>query len=323
MPDALLLRADQIASGGGEPQILDQDTFDRHRQEIADALLAERASFLRTIPPCIDEAAVGRNSISFFLRDTGEEIIVISGKKRQAVMRKLLHEAGTCDFAALRQIAFAHLPPRHADPTNIKTRAVAGAAYKQNDIRSTLTHAVDQTTEKPLCERVKPENILDDPYAVADEDAPATCPVCAKRDPRFNDPEALKEPSAPSLEGLIENTSARYPIAGKEVGGLTVRDHVPNLSSIDGYMAESETLPGVRVVPMSDLGSPRSVFYAADDFARSERLAGAIEESQEINPLIIGVDEKGPFIIEGAHRFVALYNLKVKEFPAIVVVGRE
>ncbi len=72
------------------------------------------------------------------------------------------------------------------DPSNIKTRAVAASAYKQNDIRSTLTHAVDQTTDKPLCGRVKPESLLDDPYAVDDEDAPATCPVCAKRDPRFN-----------------------------------------------------------------------------------------------------------------------------------------
>jgi hypothetical protein len=72
------------------------------------------------------------------------------------------------------------------NPSNIKTRAVAGAAYKSNDIRSTLTHAVDQTTDKPLCNRVKPESLLDDPYAVDDEDAPATCPVCAKKDPRFN-----------------------------------------------------------------------------------------------------------------------------------------
>lgn len=77
-------------------------------------------------------------------------------------------------------------PSPRLDPANIKTRAVAGAAYKTSDIRSTLTHAVDQTTDEPLCHRVKPENILDDPYAVDDEDAPATCPICAKRDPRFN-----------------------------------------------------------------------------------------------------------------------------------------
>jgi hypothetical protein len=93
------------------------------------------------------------------------------------------------------------------DPSNIKTRAVAGAAYKSNDIRSTLTHAVDQTTDKPLCGRVKPENILDDPYAVDDENAPATCPVCAKRDPRFSFEtvvnEALEE-YGPVLKRLVD-----------------------------------------------------------------------------------------------------------------------
>ena len=125
------------------------------------------------------------------------------------------------------------------------------------------------------------------------------------------------------LAALFVATSLRYPKAGDHVDGLTVRAHVPNLSSIDGYFADSKTLPGVRVVPMSDLGGPRTVFYAANDFARSERLADAIRASGEINPLIIGVDDKGAFIIEGAHRFVALYYLKVKEFPAVVVMGNE
>ena len=126
-----------------------------------------------------------------------------------------------------------------------------------------------------------------------------------------------------SLDDLIESTRARYPEAGDHVGGLLVRDHVPNTESIDGYFSEGETLPGIRVVQMKDFGGPRSVFYAADDFERSERLAEAIRHSGEINPLIIGVDEKGPFIIEGAHRFVALYNLGITEFPALVVVGQD
>jgi hypothetical protein len=71
---------------------------------------------------------------------------------------------------------------------------------------------------------------------------------------------------------------------------------------------------------MADFGGPRSVFYATDDFERSERLARTIAVTEEINPLIVGVDAEGPFIIEGAHRFVALCYLKKKEFPAIVVV---
>jgi len=128
---------------------------------------------------------------------------------------------------------------------------------------------------------------------------------------------------ASPLTDLIEATDALYPSAGEFVDGLLVREHVPNLSSIDGYFADSETLRGVRVVPMSDFGGPRSVFYAKNDFDRSERLAEAIRESGEINPLIIGVDKDGPFIIEGAHRFVALHSLRAKTFPAVVVVGRD
>jgi GNAT superfamily N-acetyltransferase len=134
--------------------------------------------------------------------------------------------------------------------------------------------------------------------------------------------EDAKSTAAP-LDELIASTDARYPRAGEHVDGRRVRDHVPNLSSIDGYMDEQEELPGIRVVPMSDLGNPRSVFYAADDFERAEHLAHAIGRSGEISPLIIGVDEKGPFIIEGAHRFVALWHLKAKEFPAVVVVGQD
>lgn len=86
---------------------------------------------------------------------------------------------------------------------------------------------------------------------------------------------------------FIAATNARYPLAGARVDGRYVRDHVPNLGSIDGYFEESETLPGIRIVPMADFGGPRSVFYAADDFDRSDRLAEAIRESGEINPLIV------------------------------------
>lgn len=47
-----------------------------------------------------------------------------------------------------------------------------------------LTHSYDTDTGNPLCKRVKPEHLLCDPCST-DEDAAPTCPVCAKRDPRF------------------------------------------------------------------------------------------------------------------------------------------
>ena len=66
---------------------------------------------------------------------------------------------------------------------NVETRAVLGAAYLPSDERVGLTHAVDAETDRPLCKRVKADNLAD-PYA-QDPDLPPTCPVCLKRDPRF------------------------------------------------------------------------------------------------------------------------------------------
>ena len=135
---------------------------------------------------------------------------------------------------------------------------------------------------------------------------------------------ALEETAAlGDLTALVEAMDARYPLAGDVVDGRKVHRHVPNLGSSDGYLRESEPLAGVRTVAMSDFGGPRSVFYAADDFSRSERLAAAIRQSGEISPLIVGVDAQGPFLIEGAHRFVALWYLQAAEFPAVVVVGED
>ena len=69
---------------------------------------------------------------------------------------------------------------------NCKTSDVTSSAYtrKQIDAGAFLTHSYDTTTGSPLCKRVKAEHLLYDPYST-DEDAAPTCPVCAKRDPRF------------------------------------------------------------------------------------------------------------------------------------------
>lgn len=111
-----------------------------------------------------------------------------------------------------------------------------------------------------------------------------------------------------------------YPPAGNEVSGLQVRSDVPNVSSIESSFTDYEILQGVREVQMSDFGGPRTVFYAANDFKKSNELAEEIKQSGEINPLIVAVDSEGPYLLEGAHRFVALHNLGVSSFPALVVI---
>ncbi len=121
---------------------------------------------------------------------------------------------------------------------------------------------------------------------------------------------------------VYEEAEARYPKAGKYVDDLFVRKDVPNTDSIDGYFGESETLPGIRVVKMSDMGPPPPAGWRSRVSERVKRLAEAIRESGELNPLIVGIEfEKGAFIIEGSHRIEALDYLDVVAFPAIVVVS--
>jgi hypothetical protein len=68
----------------------------------------------------------------------------------------------------------------------IETQAVAGSAYRVNDDRGCLTHAVDIAAGTPLCGRVKPQHLLDDACAQDPNEAP-TCHVCLSRDPRQGD----------------------------------------------------------------------------------------------------------------------------------------
>lgn len=110
----------------------------------------------------------------------------------------------------------------------------------------------------------------------------------------------------------------KYPINDEQSG-----DGVPNTESISASLYEWEELPGIRNVSMSDFGGPKSVFYAADDFRKSEKLSEEIRTSGYVSPLIIVVDQEGPYILEGAHRYVALHKLDYTSFPALVILDTE
>jgi len=121
----------------------------------------------------------------------------------------------------------------------------------------------------------------------------------------------------------IKTANKEYKNAGSTVDGLKVRSEIPNMSSIESSFNDYEILKGIKEIPMSELGGPKSVFYATDDFNKSKKLAEQIKSSGEINPLIIAIDEEGPYILEGAHRYVALYYLDKKSFPALVVLDKD
>lgn len=114
-----------------------------------------------------------------------------------------------------------------------------------------------------------------------------------------------------------------YPRAGGKVDGRKVLKNVDNTGSISATLNDWDELPGIRSVKMKAFDGPRSVFYSKDDFDRARALAEKIKVSREISPLIIVIDDEGPYILEGAHRYVALYYLKAKSFPALVVVDTE
>lgn len=118
-------------------------------------------------------------------------------------------------------------------------------------------------------------------------------------------------------------SSPSFPRAGSEVDGLRVDSNVPNTSSIQASLTDYTVLPGIRKVPIKAFGGPKTFFYAKNDFDRAQALADQIAEGGWISPLIVVVDSEGPYILEGAHRFVALFYLKKKHFPAMVVLDNE
>lgn len=113
----------------------------------------------------------------------------------------------------------------------------------------------------------------------------------------------------------------KYKPAGEKVDGRVVRDVIPNLDSIQATLTNYKILPGIRVVPFSafTLMGPLQ-YYSSREEKRTQALAAAIEASGEINPLIVIEDRKGPYILEGGHRFDALRELGARSFPALVVL---
>ncbi|MCK5616735.1 ParB-like nuclease domain-containing protein [Candidatus Pacearchaeota archaeon] len=129
-----------------------------------------------------------------------------------------------------------------------------------------------------------------------------------------------KKADLPSVEtetAPLEGEAGKYPGAKKTVDGRIVRTAIPNISSIGASIEGGEELSGVREVKMASFTLDEAPL-ATDK--RTLALAEEIKNSGEINPLIVGVDEKGPYILEGGHRYDALKILGAKAFPAVVVI---
>jgi hypothetical protein len=121
-----------------------------------------------------------------------------------------------------------------------------------------------------------------------------------------------------------EEAASAFNVAGDTVSGLNVLKDIPNTSSISSSLGEYEVLSGIREVPFSAFTQlPPLSFYSATEEERVQNLSERISNSKQISPLIVVMDKEGPYILEGGHRFDALRLLKVKSFPAMVVLDVE
>ena len=127
----------------------------------------------------------------------------------------------------------------------------------------------------------------------------------------------------PSPGTIRLDAAAEYPVAGAIVDGRTVLDDIPNTSSIESSLGHDDydVLRGIREVPIAHFdASPRDMYKSSSDLDRVANLADQLRVSGEIKPIIIAVDSKGPYVLEGAHRVAALESIGAKSFPALVVV---
>lgn len=125
-------------------------------------------------------------------------------------------------------------------------------------------------------------------------------------------------------ENFVKDLRNKYKLAGETVDGRLVRDEIPNTDSIGASLLDYVVLRGVREVPFSAFpGLDKPSYYSKSEVEHTLRLAKAIDQSGEINPLIVVEDAKGPYILEGGHRFDALRELGARSFPALVVLDLE
>jgi len=121
---------------------------------------------------------------------------------------------------------------------------------------------------------------------------------------------------------LNQNTYNYPVIQGNKWKGLQLQP-VGSTKSIDASLYDYKILNGIREIPFSQFVDPKHIFYAANDWQQARKLTQEIKNNNEIEPLIIVIDQEGPYILEGAHRFVALSNLGHKSFPALVVMDMD
>ena len=200
----------------------------------------------------------------------------------------------------------------------LKLRSLKGTAAKVEALDMELKAAALRTT-----------------IAQAETDVFPNPELILRETPQFKPVESSAPEFRSKIEGLattddpvhfVHRAFSKRVDPGDTVSGLTVREGVPNESSIDGVSGDVEVLPGIREIPINEVQDTpyKTRYYSTDDIRRVKELTEAIDASKEITPLIVVAEENGyMYVLEGGHRIEALQRLGVETFPAKVVVDME
>ena len=106
---------------------------------------------------------------------------------------------------------------------------------------------------------------------------------------------------------------------GEKVGGYDVGDKIKNYGSYASSGID-DIESGIHRVPMSafEVTHPNKLFYAKDDIDHVHKLAEKIKQNKYMDPLLVAMDEKGAYVVEGGHRLGAAHLLGMKEIPAMI-----
>lgn len=138
-------------------------------------------------------------------------------------------------------------------------------------------------------------------------------------------PEEVSEMAEPEIEKSKIKNARNFKVVtpGETVSGLVVQKDVPNMGSIGATLDNYEILRGIREVPRSAFDSEYVDSLNYDELdQRTKNLITQINRSKKINPVIVGIDNQGAYIIEGGHRFDALMSQGFESIPAVVVIDK-
>lgn len=106
---------------------------------------------------------------------------------------------------------------------------------------------------------------------------------------------------------------------GEKVDGYDVGEKINNYGSYASSGID-DVEEGIHRVPMSafEVTHPNKLFYAKNDIEHVHRLAEQIKHNKYMDPLLVAMDKKGAYVLEGGHRLGAAHLLGMKEIPAMI-----